>query len=136
MGGSTAGVVDAGLLLLVEMGQSMLLSFSGGNQRCATHTERMLLYMEHSLERPFGEQPHLRPHRPNRPGCNTDGAVSRPRCVVLPARHEQHEHGKEDANDAVEAQGGLIRLMVEVGKSGLTSQGKSYAGVWHLGSAR
>ena len=80
MGGSTAGVVDAGLLLLVEMGQSMPLSFSGGNQTCAPHTERVLLYMEHSLERPSGEQPHLSPHRPNRPGCNTGGAVSRPRC--------------------------------------------------------
>jgi len=28
VGGSTAGVVDAGLLLLIEMGQSMLLSLS------------------------------------------------------------------------------------------------------------
>ena len=41
----------------------------------------------------------------------------------------QHENGKEDADDAVEAQGGLLRLMVEMGKSGLTSQGKSHAGI-------
>ena len=49
MGGSTAGVMDAGLLLLIEMGQSyMLLSFlreepkvNQAQQRC---TQRMLLY--------------------------------------------------------------------------------------------
>ena len=51
------------------------------------------------------------------------------RAVVLPGRHEQHENGKEDADDAVEAQGGLLRLEVEMGKLGLTSQGKSHAGL-------
>ena len=127
MGGSTAGVVDAGLLLLVEMGQSMLLSFSGGNQRCAPHTERMLLYMEHSLERPSGEQPHLSPYRPAIGQCATQAARFLDRAVVLPER--QHENGKEDADDAAKAQGGLLHLMVEMGKSGLTSQGKSHVGL-------
>ena len=36
--------------------------------------------------------------------------------VVLPERHQQHENGKEDADDAVEAQVGLLRLMVEMGE--------------------
>ena len=36
------------------------------------------------------------------------------RAAVLPER--QHENGKEDADDAVEAQGGLLRLMVEMGE--------------------
>eukprot|EP00964_Phaeocystis_antarctica_P136408 scaffold100852_cov66-Phaeocystis_antarctica.AAC.3 len=49
------------------------------------------------------------------------------RAVVLPERHELHEKGKEDTDDAVEAQGGVFCLMVEMGKSGLTSQGKSHA---------
>ena len=87
----------------------------------------MLLSMEHSLEHPSGELPHLSPYRPSGPGCNTGGAVSRPRCVVLPER--QHENGKEDADDAAKAQGGLLHLMVEMGKSGLTSQGKSHVGL-------
>ena len=49
------------------------------------------------------------------------------RAVVLPER--QHENGKEDADDAAKAQGGLLHLMVEMGKSALTSQGKSHAGL-------
>eukprot|EP00964_Phaeocystis_antarctica_P099987 scaffold65719_cov65-Phaeocystis_antarctica.AAC.5 len=97
------------------MGQSMLLSFSGGNQRCAPHTERMLLYMEHSLERPSGEQPHLSPYRPAIGQCATQAARFLDRAVVLPER--QHENGKEDADDAAKAQGGLLHLMVEMEKS-------------------
>eukprot|EP00964_Phaeocystis_antarctica_P151914 scaffold119608_cov57-Phaeocystis_antarctica.AAC.2 len=57
----------------------------------------------------------------------TQAALFFDRAAVLPER--QHENGKEDADDAVEAQGGLLRLMVEMGKSGVTSQGRSHAGL-------
>jgi len=70
--------------------------------------------MERSLKRPSGEQPHRSPDRPKRPECNTQTARFLDRAVVLP---ERQENGKEDADDAVEARGGLLRLMVEMGKS-------------------
>eukprot|EP00964_Phaeocystis_antarctica_P006790 scaffold3671_cov61-Phaeocystis_antarctica.AAC.5 len=101
-GGSiTAGVMDAGLLLLIKLGQSMLCPQEEPKPTSAQY----------------------------RPQGAAQAARFLDRAVVLPERHhEQRENGK-DADDAVETQGGLLRLMVEMGKPDLTSQGKSYAGL-------
>ena len=55
-------------------------------------------------------------YQPERPG-----GQHRRRCfldpLAQPNRQEQHGNGKDDADDAVEARGGPLRLMIEMGKS-------------------
>ena len=118
MGGSTAGVMDAGLLLLIEMGQSyMLFRFQERNPRSSPakmHTEDASLWSTASSATP--ESSPILAHIGPRGQGATQAARFLDRAVVLPGRHEQHENGKEDADDAVEAQGGLLRLMVEMGE--------------------
>ena len=92
MGGSTAGVKDAGLLLLIEMGQNVL-SF-------VAHTASSAGPPESSL--------NLARNSPKGQGAKTASGFSN--ALALPKRHKQHDHGKQDADDAVEARGGLLCL--------------------------
>eukprot|EP00964_Phaeocystis_antarctica_P011905 scaffold6568_cov60-Phaeocystis_antarctica.AAC.4 len=127
VGGSTTGVVDAGLLLLVEMGQSMPLSFSGGTIKRVLPTQRGCFSIwSTASSAPPESSPILAHIGPIGQGA-TQAARFLDRTVVLPER--QHENGNEDADDADDAQGGLLRLVVEMGKSGLTAQGNSHAGL-------
>ena len=120
MCGSTAGVMDAGLLLLIEMGQSyMLLSFlreetQGQSSPAKMHTEDASLWSTASSATP--ESSPILAHIGPRGQGATQAARFLDHAVVLPERHQQHENGKEDADDAVEAQVGLLRLMVEMGE--------------------
>ena len=129
MCGSTAGVMDAGLLLLIEMGQSyMLFRFQERNPRSSPakmHTEDASLWSTASSATP--ESSPILAHIGPIDQDTTQAARFLDRAVVLPER--QHKNGNEDADDADDAQGGLLRLVVEMGKSALTSQGNSHAGL-------
>lgn len=91
MGGSTAGAKDAGLLLLIEMGQNVL-SF-------VAHT---------TSSAPPESSLNLARNSPKGQGAKTASGFST--ALALPERHKQHDNGKEDADDAVEARGGLLHL--------------------------
>ena len=52
--------------------------------------------------------------------ANTDVASGLYRLeLALPKRHKQHDNGKKNADDAVEAWGGLLRL-IEMERTGMT----------------
>ena len=89
MGGSTAGAKDAGSLLLIEMGRLSFLAHTASSAP-----------PESSL--------NLARKSPKGQGAQTASGFST--ALALPERHKQHDHGKQDADDAVEARGGLLRL--------------------------
>ena len=93
MGGSTAGAKDAGLLLLIEMGR--------------VH-RNVLSFVAHTSSAPPESSLNLARNSPKGQGAKTASGFSN--ALALPKRHKQHDHGNQDADDAVEARGGLLRL--------------------------
>eukprot|EP00964_Phaeocystis_antarctica_P011433 scaffold6318_cov56-Phaeocystis_antarctica.AAC.5 len=89
------------------MGQSyMLFRFQERNPRSSPakmHTEDASLWSTASSATP--ESSPILAHIGPRGQGATQAARFLDHAVVLPERHQQHENGKKDADDAVEAQG-------------------------------
>ena len=122
MSGTIAVGMDAGLLLLIKMGQIRLLllwaDFFVVRRAKRRNPQEPCTEGVFSRSTALSAPPESSPtsYRPKRPGGH-----HRWRCfpdpLAQPKRQEQHENGKKDADDAVEARGGLLRLMIGMGKS-------------------
>ena len=70
---------------------------------------------KYSLERSSGEHPHASLRISAREARGQPRRRYFPDPLAQPDRQEQHGNGKDDADDAVEARGGPLRLMIEMG---------------------
>ena len=123
MSGTIAVDMDAGLLLLIEMGQIRLrllwANFFCCQKSPKAHpqescTEEVFSWSTASSAPPESSPMPACVYRPERPGGQHRRRYF-PDPLAQPDRQEQHGNGKDDADDAVEARGGPLRLMIEMG---------------------